>query len=127
MLYGFRTVSKTEGEETAMKYDSSFLETSAADDFASVEKVVHELIRDIGRSHDAQETLQPLFISEDTSSSKSSASHGRAQGFSAMIHKRGKQTTFTENRHGNEKEARLAQRKLPSTFKIFNKRFNLFN
>ena len=121
-----RTVSKLEGEEAALKYDCSFQEASAADDFQSVEKVVHELLRDIGRSHDAQETLQPLFITEDNNQkTTASSSHSRAQGFSSMIYKRGKQTTSTENKHGVEKDGgKAAPKKLP--FKIFNKRFNIF-
>lgn len=56
----------------ASEYDTTFHETSAADDFDSVAKVFHSLIRDIVREQ--QIALQPLVISEDKTSILTSGS-----------------------------------------------------
>ena len=58
-------VSKTSGEDLALHFESTFFETSAADDYESVEVVFVDTVREIARIHDRQMPLQPLFISED--------------------------------------------------------------
>lgn len=43
--YSYRQVSKTEGSSLAHFYNATFFETSAAEEFSSVERVFHEAIR----------------------------------------------------------------------------------
>lgn len=44
-VYIFRQVTKTEGSNLAHFYNAAFFETSAAEEFSSVERVFHEAIR----------------------------------------------------------------------------------
>ena len=53
------------GESLARQFECSLHETTAADDFRSVEKMFHSIIRDIARATERLMPLQPLFISED--------------------------------------------------------------
>ena len=64
------------GEEEALHFECSFYETSAADDYESVEAVFVNVVREVARINDRQMPLQSLFISEDRSSTANSSSGG---------------------------------------------------
>ena len=120
-------MSKLEGEEAATSYDCLFQETSAAEDYFSVEKIFHELIRDISKTNDpsTQDTLQPLFIFEESGKGGSLLNP-----LGGMIHKRTKTSSAPELKNGgtgSDKELRAGARRMPSTFRLFNRRFNIFN
>lgn len=60
-----RTVSKAEGARVATQHDCSFHETTAAEDYESVQAAFHSLIREIARVKERQMPQCRLFISED--------------------------------------------------------------
>lgn len=120
-LERYRTVSKLAGEELAAEFESSFYETSAADDLGSVQRVFHDLLREISRVNDGPLTaLQPLFISEDQQAH--SLSGGRSTGI-----RRTKSPRTPEILKTDKKDEKMAPRRTVSTFKIFNKGFKIFN
>jgi Ras-like protein family protein 12 len=120
--YFSRTVSRNAGEELAAEYDCHFYEASAAEDYLSVEEVFHELIKDIARMNEQNSALQPLFISE---SSSSAVTNNNAH---APL-RRTKSPKNADNFRVNQKkdDAKVLPRRTVSTFKIFNKSFKIFN
>ena len=76
IIFFFRTVSQMEGQQLANQFDCTFRETSAAEDFESVERVFNSLVRDVLHSKERQLPLQPLFISEDKTSLFGSSAQG---------------------------------------------------
>ena len=116
--YFFRTVSKAAGESLATEFDSNFAETSAADDLASVERVFHDLLREISRVNDGPLALQPLFITEDQGSSRTAMRRTKSP--------RNPDLKDSKDRK-EDKDLRNIPRRTVSTFKIFNKGFKIFN
>lgn len=120
-------MSKADGQELATQYECLFHETSAADDFRSVELLFHGLIRKITRPNDGPVSLQPLFISED---SKGGLLNPLSQGIGSRTFKRTKSPGSTNDvKDGSrlQDKDQYQQRRMPSTFKIFKSRFNIFN
>ena len=67
-----RQVSKSEGLSLAHHYDAAFFETSAAEEFAAVERVYHEAIREVLREQERYMPIRSLYIAnEDNKSSNS--------------------------------------------------------
>ena len=130
-----RTVSRSSGEELAAEYECQFYETSAAEDYESVEAVFHEIIRDIARLNDHHITLQPLFISEPVKqvASHNGTPHHSHPGQSGPLPiRRAKSPKTTDafkvnNKQKEEKEPKVLPRRQVSTFKLFNKSFKIFN
>lgn len=108
----------------ANQYDCLFRETSAAEDFESVERVFNALVREVLHSRDRQLPLQPLFISEDKTSllgSVSQATPGNGVG-------RVRRTKSPRGVDQKDKKEEKEQRVFPRRFeKIFNKSFKIFN
>lgn len=121
-----RTVSKVAGEEVALKFDCTFQEISAADDFQTIERTIQDVIRDVLRNSDRQISMQPLFISEDGKSSLLNPAAAAANSRS-LRRTKSPHTADIKDMRNADKETRMGQKKTPSSFKIFNKRFNLFN
>jgi len=120
-LERYRTVSKLAGEELATTFEASFYESSAADDLVSVQRVFHDLLREISRVNDGPLTaLQPLFISEDQQAQNVSV--GRT-----AIRRTKSPRTPESIKTDNKKDDKLGPRRTVSTFKIFNKGFKIFN
>lgn len=74
-----RQVSKAEGSALATHYDSAFFETSAAEEYECVERVFHEMIREVLREQERCMPLRPLFISEDRSGMRSLRTSNRKE------------------------------------------------
>ena len=119
-----RTVSRSSGEDLALRFESSFYETSAADDYESVEQVFVDIIREMARVHDRQMPLQALFISEDRSAAaavpyrryKSAKPPGVAS------------SSLSEPvKKDSKDESKLQSRRTAAPFKFFNKGFKIFN
>jgi len=71
-LERYRQVSKSEGLSLAHHYDAAFFETSAAEEFAAVERVYHEAIREVLREQERYMPIRSLYIAnEDNKSSNS--------------------------------------------------------
>jgi len=119
-----RTVSRNSGEDLALHFESSFYETSAADDYESVEQVFIDIIRDMARVHDRQMPLQALFISEDRSAAaavpyrryKLAKPPGAAVSSPSELVKK-----------DSKDESKLQSRRTAAPFKFFNKGFKIFN
>ena len=117
------------GEELANKFDCLFYETSAADDFESIEQVFHNVIREVVRNKDSSMPLQPLFISEDKSGLLNPISGG------ARLRRAKSPQGLNEAKDSKKSDKDLNSKLLPkripsrtaSTFKIFNKSFKIFN
>ncbi|XP_028812840.1 ras-like protein family member 12 isoform X2 [Denticeps clupeoides] len=60
-----RQVSKAEGLSLASRFSCLFFEVSACLDFASVQHVFHEVVREVRREAERPPAVRPLFISED--------------------------------------------------------------
>ncbi|KAK2174395.1 hypothetical protein NP493_802g02017 [Ridgeia piscesae] len=126
-LERYRTVSKMTGESLARQYECSFHETSAADDYRSVELVFHSVIRDIARVSERLMPLQPLFISEDKSGLLNPVpSQGLTHRTSFRRAKSPKSQDVKDSKK-DDKDAKVIARRTTSTFRIFNKSFKIFN
>nr|CAG4649701.1 EOG090X0DZ9 [Scapholeberis mucronata] len=68
-LERYRQVSKTEGSSLAHFYNATFFETSAAEEFSSVERVFHEAIREVIREQERYMPVRSLYIANDESKS----------------------------------------------------------
>lgn len=75
-LERYRTVSKAEGARVATQHDCSFHETTAAEDYESVQAAFHSLIREIARVKERQMPQCRLFISEDNREAPSPSGQG---------------------------------------------------
>lgn len=75
----YRQVSKAEGSALATHYDSAFFEATAAEEYESVERIFHEMIREVLREQERCMPLRPLFISEDRSGSRSLRTFARKE------------------------------------------------
>lgn len=71
-LERYRTVSKAEGSSLAHFYNAAFFETSAAEEFNSVERVFHEAIREVIREQERYMPIRSLYIANDESKSGNS-------------------------------------------------------
>ena len=60
-----RQVSKSEGLSLAHHYDAAFFETSAAEEFGSVERVFHEAIREVLREQERYMPIRSLYIANE--------------------------------------------------------------
>jgi len=123
-----RTVSRNSGEDLALNFESSFYETSAADDYESVEQVFIDVIRDMARVHDRQMPLQALFISEDRSAA-AAVPYRRYK--PAKPPAAGVATTNSPSaepvKKDSKDESKLQTRRTAAPFKFFNKGFKIFN
>jgi len=119
-----RTVSRNSGEDLALHFESSFYETSAADDYESVEQVFVDVIREMARVHDRQMPLQALFISEDRS-----AAAAVAYRRSKPAKPPGVATSLPSEpvKKDSKDESKLQSRRTAAPFKFFNKGFKIFN
>jgi len=118
-----RTVSRNSGEDLALHFESSFYETSAADDFESVEQVFVDVIREMARVHDRQMPLQALFISEDRSAAAVSYRRYKPAKPPGVA-----TTSPTEPvKKDSKDESKLQSRRTAAPFKFFNKGFKIFN
>ena len=110
-------MSKSEGAELASQYDFLFYETTAAEEYQSIEDVFFSLVREITGSSDRQSPLLPLFISEETSR--------------AMSLKRSKSPKTIDSVKDNKKDENGKDKSLPrragANFRFFNKSFKIFN
>lgn len=104
-MFHFRQVSKAEGSALAAHYDSAFFEATAAEEYSSVERIFHEIIREVLREHERCTPLRPLFISEDRAVLTTARNNGRSV------------NTRKEPLPGNQ----TLQEKNGSRFKFFNK------
>ena len=119
-----RTVSRNSGEDLALHFESSFYETSAADDYESVEQVFVDIVREMARVYERQMPLQALFISEDRSAA------------SAVPYRRYKPVKLAGSavsspsepvKKDSKDESKLSTRRTAAPFKFFNKGFKIFN
>lgn len=60
-----RQVTKAEGMALASKFGCLFYEVSACQDFAAVQHVFHEAVREVRREAERSVPLRPLFIAEE--------------------------------------------------------------
>lgn len=60
-----RQVTKAEGTSLASKFGCLFYEVSACQDFAAVQHVFHEAVREVRREAERSQPLRPLFIAEE--------------------------------------------------------------
>jgi len=122
-----RTVSRNSGEDLALHFESSFYETSAADDYESVEQVFIDVIRDMARVHDRQMPLQALFISED----RSAAATVPYRRYKPAKPPSGVAPTTSPPeapvKKDSKDESKLQSRRTAAPFKFFNKGFKIFN
>lgn len=123
-IYSCRTVSRNSGEDLANEFDCHFHETSAAEDFCSVEEVFHEIIKDIARLNDLNITLQPLFISEPdkacSSHNSMNSSNGSHNSHSQVRRPKPPKTTDSFKLKVKEKEdPKVIPRKNNPAFKFF--------
>nr|CAG4647419.1 EOG090X0DZ9 [Megafenestra aurita] len=82
-----RQVSKAEGSSLAHFYNAAFFETSAAEEFTSVERVFHEAIRvEVIREQERYMPVRSLYIANDESKSGNSFLTINAN-FSAVVEK----------------------------------------
>jgi len=116
-------VSRNSGEELALQFESPFYETSAADDFESVEQVFVDIIREMARVHDRQMPLQALFISED----RSAASLHYRRYRPAKPLGSATPTPPEAVKKDSKDESKLQSRRTAAPFKFFNKGFKIFN
>lgn len=145
-LERYRTVSKATGQALASEFECLFREISAADDEDSVRGVFRDVIREALHRSQAQaqsssflasSNLQPLFISEDKSSSLGQQTTPRQ----ALRRPKSPKSSTNDSvkkdsikDKDKEKEAKDAKDlKIPrknasasSAFKFFNKNFKLF-
>ncbi|KAI6077841.1 Ras-like protein family member 12 [Aix galericulata] len=61
----YRQVTKAEGTALASKFGCLFYEVSACQDFAAVQHVFHEAVREVRREAERSQPLRPLFIAEE--------------------------------------------------------------
>uniref|UniRef100_A0A8B9BVN0 Ras-like protein family member 12 n=1 Tax=Anser brachyrhynchus TaxID=132585 RepID=A0A8B9BVN0_9AVES len=61
----YRQVTKAEGMALASKFGCLFYEVSACQDFAAVQHVFHEAVREVRREAERSVPLRPLFIAEE--------------------------------------------------------------
>ncbi|KAM9181480.1 ras-like protein family member 12 isoform 1-T2 [Mergus octosetaceus] len=61
----YRQVTKAEGTTLASKFGCLFYEVSACQDFAAVQHVFHEAVREVRREAERSLPLRPLFIAEE--------------------------------------------------------------
>ncbi|KAI5609756.1 ras-like protein family member 12 [Silurus asotus] len=61
----YRQVNKTDGETLATRFSCLFFEVSACLDFASVQNVFYEAVREVRREAERSLSLRSLYISED--------------------------------------------------------------
>ena len=123
-------MSRRCGETLAGDYDCLFHETSAADDYESVEIVFHDLLHDVVRSVERPIPLAPLFISEDKTGANQIANNGVSRENQHSPLRRAKSPRAPDSikvKSKDEKDAKVLQRRTPSTFKLFNKSFKIFN
>ncbi|XP_046650846.1 ras-like protein family member 12 isoform X1 [Daphnia pulicaria] len=71
-LERYRTVSKPEGSSLAHFYNAAFFETSAAEEFSSVERVFHEAIREVIREQERYMPIRSLYFGNEESKSGNS-------------------------------------------------------
>ncbi|XP_021262459.1 ras-like protein family member 12 isoform X2 [Numida meleagris] len=61
----YRQVTKAEGTSLATKFGCLFFEVSACQDFAAVQHVFHQAVRELRREAERGPALRPLFIAEE--------------------------------------------------------------
>ncbi|XP_064932815.1 ras-like protein family member 12 isoform X4 [Columba livia] len=61
----YRQVPAAEGMSLARRFGCLFYEVSACQDFAGVQHVFHEAVREVRRQADGSQPIRPLFITEE--------------------------------------------------------------
>lgn len=115
------------GESLARQYECSFHETTAADDYRSVELVFHSITRDIARVSERLMPLQPLFISEDKSGLLNPVGSQALTHRTSFRRAKSPKSQDVKDSKKDDKDAKVMTRRTTSTFRIFNKSFKIFN
>ncbi|POI33054.1 hypothetical protein CIB84_003192 [Bambusicola thoracicus] len=74
----YRQVTKAEGTSLATKFGCLFYEVSACQDFAAVQHVFHQAVRELRREAERSPALRPLFIAEEQPCLATATRHGLA-------------------------------------------------
>uniref|UniRef100_A0A8V0Z2D8 small monomeric GTPase n=1 Tax=Gallus gallus TaxID=9031 RepID=A0A8V0Z2D8_CHICK len=74
----YRQVTKAEGMSLATKFGCLFYEVSACQDFAAVQHVFHQAVRELRREAERSPALRPLFIAEEQPCLAMATRHGLA-------------------------------------------------
>ncbi|NXJ06506.1 RASLC protein, partial [Odontophorus gujanensis] len=74
----YRQVTKAEGTSLAARFGCLFYEVSACQDFAAVQHVFHQAVRELRREAERGTALRPLFIAEEQPCVPTAARHGLA-------------------------------------------------
>ncbi|OXB77653.1 UNVERIFIED_CONTAM: hypothetical protein H355_002962 [Colinus virginianus] len=74
----YRQVTKAEGTSLAARFGCLFYEVSACQDFAAVQHVFHQAVRELRRKAERGPALRPLFIAEEQPCVPTAARHGLA-------------------------------------------------
>lgn len=72
-----RQVSKAEGRTLANFHDAAFFETTAAEEYELVDRVFHEMVREILREQERFMPMRPLYIEEKSSMFSSYQGNGK--------------------------------------------------
>lgn len=73
-----RQVTKAEGMSLATKFGCLFYEVSACQDFAAVQHVFHQVVRELRREAEHSPALRPLFVAEEQPCLAVATRHGLA-------------------------------------------------
>ncbi|KAH3857927.1 ras-like protein family member 12 [Dreissena polymorpha] len=110
-LERYRQVSKSDGQTLCTDHCGLFFECTAAEDYECVEDVFHGLVHAIQKSRgDRSLVYSPLFISEDRVHAGQKA-----------------RPRSPKNSTDKKDDIKQANKKNPSSFKLFNKSFKIFN
>uniref|UniRef100_A0A803XWP2 small monomeric GTPase n=1 Tax=Meleagris gallopavo TaxID=9103 RepID=A0A803XWP2_MELGA len=74
----YRQVTKAEGTSLATKFGCLFYEVSACQDFAAVQHVFHQAVRELRREAEHSPALRPLFVAEEQPCLAMATRHGLA-------------------------------------------------
>ncbi|XP_052792818.1 ras-like protein family member 12 [Mya arenaria] len=111
-LERYRQITKLEGQALSCDFDGLFFECTAAEEYECVEDTFHGLIYSIQKHRGDKHTVcpPPLFISEERLQS-------------------GLKTRPRSPRNGaaDKKDEKSPNKKTPTSFKLFNKSFKIFN
>lgn len=109
-LERYRQISKADGQTMCCEYDGTFYECSAAEDYEFVEDIFHGLVHSIQRARGERSlAYAPLFISED------------------RFHAAQRNRPRSPRNSTEKKDDKNPNKKNPTSFKLFNKSFKIFN
>lgn len=110
-LERYRQINKADGQTLCCEFDGIFYECSAAEEYEYVENIFHGVVHSLQRQRGDRNLAYspPLFISED-------------KYHSAQRNRPRSPRSSTE-----KKEEKSQNKKNPTSFKLFNKSFKIFN